>query len=172
MAIAKKTPAPEAEKKTEAQPVKKTEEKKLTMTPNKMCRDLLLERAHTDDQIAEKVLAVFPEAKFNKSYVSTTRIDLNKGYYKSIEENLEENPLTRLVEYEDKGVITIDAAKAFKAEKDEAEKKRKAEERAAKKTETDKVRTNKPITGGVQGTGEIENAPKKGAGKKPAPKKS
>jgi hypothetical protein len=172
MATAKKV----AKKDGATQPAKKAEKKEAPekkapkLTPNKLCRDLLLERKYTDDQIAEKVLEVFPDAKFDKAYVSTTRIDLNKGYYKTVEEDLEKNPIARLVEYEGK-VMPYDEAKGLKAEAAEAEKKKKAEEAAAKKAQKKEggVRTGNKIGAGV---GEVKNAPKKGKGKKPQPKKS
>lgn len=136
---ATETKAP-VESKTPAEP----KERKIQMSPNLMCRNLLLERTSTDEEIVQKVLAVFPQAKFNQSYVSTTRIDLNKGFYKSAEVG---EALVKMVEFDGKRISYEEykqskIAKALEEkEKAKVEKVKKAEEKkqaAAAKAEEKK----------------------------------
>lgn len=121
---AKKTPAPATKK---AAPVKDTEPKAPRLTANSLCRQLLLERQFTDEQILEQVKKVFPDSKFTKSYISTTRVDLNKGVYKN---ETVETPIQKLVEHEGSVVPYEDVKKA----REEAEAARKAQKKAEKKT--------------------------------------
>lgn len=65
-------------------------------TPNKLCIALLLQKTFTDMQIVDIVKAAFPKARFEKSYVSTTRNDLNKGLYKKIDPELLEEPIAQI----------------------------------------------------------------------------
>lgn len=112
-----------SEKKQEP---KKVIKKVVKLTPNSMCRQLLLERQYTDDEIVAKILKVFPEKKFTRSYVSTTRLDLNKGYYKG---NIVEVKIIRYVRID--GVLTD--YNTHKSQID-AETERKRKERNAKNT--------------------------------------
>lgn len=128
-----------SEQKASPSPKAPKEKKQPQLTPNKMCRDLLLERRYTDEQIAEKVKATFPDAKFDKGYVSTTRIDLNKGIYKTVEEDVSKNPLVRLEEHEGK-ILPYEKIKELKVKAAEESKKQKAEEAAKKKAEAAKLK--------------------------------
>jgi len=97
------------------------------------------------------VKATFPDAKFDKGYVSTTRIDLNKGVYKTIQEDLSKNPLVRLVEFEGQ-ILPYEQAKELKEKALEEEKKQRAQEReAAKKANEEKKAASKKITGPKEG---------------------
>jgi hypothetical protein len=111
---------------------KEPKEKKVRFTPNSLCRQLLMERTYTDDEITVKVREVFPEAKFNPSYVSTTRIDLNKGFYKTV---VMETPVIKIVEFEGKK-MSIDEYRTARQGSIEstkaAKEKEKAEKQAAK----------------------------------------
>jgi hypothetical protein len=90
------------------------------ITANSLCRELLLERAYTDQQIFEKISKVFPDSKFTQGYISTCRIDVNKGYYKKC---LVDKPIVRLVELNGKIVPAEEASKVRAAS---AEEKRSA----------------------------------------------
>ncbi len=53
-------------------------------TPNTYAKALVLQEKHTDAEIVNLVKTMFADRAFTVNYVSTTRNDLNKGYYKSI----------------------------------------------------------------------------------------
>jgi len=112
--VAKKVVLPKAEKPNKAVKPKAEKGSKVPrITANNLCRELLLERKYTDDQITAKIKEVFPDSKFTNVYVSTTRVDLNKGYYKKC---IIKEPISKLVEKDGK----IVPSEEIKKERDAA----------------------------------------------------
>jgi len=112
--VAKKVVLPKAEKPNKAVKPKAEKGSKVPrITANSLCRELLLERKYTDDQITAKIKEVFPDSKFTNVYVSTTRVDLNKGYYKKC---IVKEPISKLVEKDGK----IVPSEEIKKERDAA----------------------------------------------------
>jgi hypothetical protein len=118
--VAKKAVEPSKESALLKQTKAAKEPKVPKITANSLCRELLLERAYTDQQIFEKISKVFPDSKFTQGYISTCRIDMNKGYYKKC---LVDKPIVRLVELDGKIVPAEEASKVRAAS---AEEKRSA----------------------------------------------
>ena len=91
-------------KKKKAENVKVTKQKKrikadptipVPKTANELCRTLLYQRKFTDEEVFNKVVKRFPESNFRRPYITTTRNDLNKGYYKGMIVN--GNPIVRII---------------------------------------------------------------------------
>jgi len=75
MSVKKK--AKKVAKKKVAAKKKQASKREQGDTVNAYCRNLLLERKYTDEQVLEKVEKKYPDGKFKKQYIPCKRWDLN-----------------------------------------------------------------------------------------------
>lgn len=123
-AKAGKEAKPDGEK-PKAEPKPKKEPKERGMNPNRITAIMVAEQKHTDDEIVEAVLKVYPDrpVKRIRLDISTKRSTMNKGGYKTyLEEYKPELPVRRMVKVGNK-LFPFDEAPAVQEQpKPKAEK--------------------------------------------------